>query len=179
MKSDNFPEIYKAFYKSLLENSIDPIIVIDSEGRALFYNKAAEKLFGYKAKEVLGKEIHHILAPKEYHQAYREGFERFKKTGKGKVINKVLELEAITKKGEIIPIELSLSRVKQDNQIFILGVIRNIRKRRKLQKDLTDLFKGILLALKKLVELRDFYTAIHQRRVTNLAIRLAQHLKID
>lgn len=179
MSAEKFLKVRRVALEVLLNQSIDPVIIIDSEGKAVFYNRAAEKLLGYQPEEVLNKEIHLILAPKEYHEAYKRGIEKFKKEGKGKVLNKVLELEALTKDKKLIPIELSVSKIKVNDEYFALGIIRDLSKTKKLQQDLADLFKGILLSLKKLMELRDLYTAEHQRRVTNLAIRLAKHLKID
>lgn len=169
---------YLKKYKAIANAAKDGIIVIDSKGRAILYNVAAEKLFGYKKKEVLGKDIHLLLAPSELHEAYRKGFTKFSESGKGRVLGKTLELEAISKTGERIPIELSVSAFKFDNKFYAVGIIRDIKKRKELEKYLTRILIGIIKALSKIIEIRDWYTAGHQKRVTNLAIQIAKKLNL-
>lgn len=166
-------------YKTIAHTTKDAIIVINSEGRAILYNVAAEKLFGYKKKEILGKDIHLLLAPPEFHEVYKKGFAKFAESGKGRVLGKTLELEAIKKTGERIPIELSVSRFKFDNKFYAVGIIRDIKERKELEKYLTQTLIGIIRALNKIIEIRDWYTAGHQKRVTNLAIQIAKKLNLS
>lgn len=58
----------------------------DNDGNISFWNKAAEKIFGYKEDEVMGKNLHKLLSPQRYHEVNMAAFEQFRKTGKGNII---------------------------------------------------------------------------------------------
>ncbi|MHA1149706.1 MAG: PAS domain-containing sensor histidine kinase [Promethearchaeota archaeon] len=108
----------------------DGIIQINDEGKIIFWNKAAEKIFLYKEKEVLGKDVHKLLAPKRFHEAFSDSFPEFRKNGKGLAVNKTIELAAIRKDGLEIPIELSLSTVLLNKKWNAIGIIRDITERK-------------------------------------------------
>jgi PAS domain S-box-containing protein len=90
----------------------DAIVMIDESGYISYWNAAAEKMFGYSNQDIMGKNLHLILVPKRFHLAYKKGFARFQKTGKGAAVGKSLELVALHRDGREVPVELSLSAVK-------------------------------------------------------------------
>ncbi len=118
-------------YRSLNNSLGDAVIISDGKGRILSWNKAAEQIFGYVEAEVLGRPIELIIPPK-YLEEYSKGFEKFKK-GVKKMISKVLEVEALTKKGKLIPVDISLSNWRVDQSHFFSAVIRDITSRKKAQ----------------------------------------------
>ena len=117
----------------ITESSLDAIILIDPHGHISFWNQAAERLFGYTHEEVIGLNMHELLAPSKYHEAYTKGFKSFSFTGDGPVINQILELEAIHKNGNEILIELSVSNIKIDDGWHALGFIRDITKKKQAE----------------------------------------------
>lgn len=108
----------------------DAIIVIDHMGRIIVWNKSAETLFGYTFKEVQNKYVHELLAPVKYRNAYLRGIAHYQKTGEGPVIGKTLPLEAITKDGRTITIELSVSSIVVNHQWQTIAIIRDITARK-------------------------------------------------
>ena len=122
-------------FKTIMASAKDAIIMIDHEGNISYWNKTAEKIFGYSSHEAIGKECHIFLGSKRYHKDYRKGFRRFKKTGIGPVIGKTLELEALRSSGEEFPIELSLSSFKHKKQWHALGIVRDISERKVAEKE--------------------------------------------
>lgn len=114
----------------------DAIIMIDDEGRVIFWNKGAESMFGYTAEEMAGRDIHMICAPQRYLEMYRKGFEVFKYTGKGNVIDRTLEMTAIRKNGEEFPVELTVSSFTIKGRWHALAIIRDISERKKLEIEL-------------------------------------------
>jgi PAS domain S-box-containing protein len=84
----------------------------------------------------LGKGLHLLLAPERYHEAYREGFGRFKTTGQGPAVGKTLELEAVRKDGTELPVELSLSAVKLGGKWNAIGIMRDITERKRAEEAL-------------------------------------------
>jgi PAS domain S-box-containing protein len=109
---------------------------MDNEGKISYWNEAAEKIFGYSVQEALGKELHIFLAPLRYHKAYREGFSRFKITGQGPAIGKLLELAAVKKNGMEVPIEMSVSAINLRGKWNAIGIVRDITERKKLEAQL-------------------------------------------
>ena len=125
-------------YFLITNATIDAIIMITPKGTISFWNPAAEKIFGYKKKEIIGKDLHLIIAPKKYHNRYKKGFERFKKAGKGPLINKMIELTAIKKNGTEFPIGLSLSATKASGSWLSIGIVRDISRRKRDEKALQN-----------------------------------------
>ncbi|MBF0441121.1 MAG: PAS domain S-box protein [Oligoflexales bacterium] len=129
-----------SIFKSVTVAAKDGIVMIDNDGNTTFWNKAAEEILGYSSDDMIGKNLHSIVSPKELFGNYVEAFDRFKHTGEGKVIGKTVELSAVGKAGFEIPIELSLSSLFLNGKWCAVGIMRDIRERKeaeKRQKDLT------------------------------------------
>jgi len=120
----------------ITQSAHDAIILMDHNGNLSFLNNAAEQLFEYNFDEVVGKNLHKLLAPPEYLPQHHSGFEKFLKTGDGDAIGKTLELEAVRKSGERFPVELSLSSIKIDGQWNAVGILRDISSRKKYEAEI-------------------------------------------
>ncbi len=125
-------------YHLITNATIDAIIMITPEGKISFWNPAAEKIFGYKRQEILGKDLHLLVAPGKYHAQYKKGFEKFKQTGQGPLIGKLLELTAIKKDRTEFPIGLSLSATRVGKQWISIGIVRDITQRKNDEKALMN-----------------------------------------
>lgn len=112
--------------------------MMDNDGNLSYWNEAAEKMFGYSAQEALGKELHVLLAPRKYDNAYSKGIHTFKETGHGPAVGKTLELEAKRKNGNTFPIELSVSAVKIEGKWQATGIIRDFTERKRLEETLRE-----------------------------------------
>jgi PAS domain S-box-containing protein len=132
--------IPKKIFHITAQAAVDAIILINEKGRVVFWNKASENMFGYSSSEILGKSVHEVIMPEEYVEQYRKGFETFQKTGKGKVVDKVLELEALRKSGERFPIEITVAPIKRKNKYWAVAIIRDITKKNTLIKTLSGLY---------------------------------------
>ncbi|MBN2457709.1 PAS domain S-box protein [Candidatus Woesearchaeota archaeon] len=117
-------------FRTIANIAQDAIIMIDSHGKVIYWNNAAENIFGYSADYISGMVLHHVLAPERYNEKYASGFSLFKQTGKGSAVGKTLELEANRKDGVRIPIELSLSAIKRDDGWYAVGIVRDITDRK-------------------------------------------------
>lgn len=123
-------------FEAITSSVFDAIILIDDCGLITFWNKAAEKIFGYDCSEALGKNLHKLLAPPEYHQAHLKAFSEFARTGNGEAVGKITELTAVRKGGERFPIELSLSGFQMNGRWNASGIVRDVSERRKGEEDL-------------------------------------------
>lgn len=117
-------------FRSITGTAPDAVLLLDEQGKLIYWNMAAERIFGYSEAEVLGRTAHLLLLPERYHEVYKKGYSEFISTGTIKRIGKSLELEAICKDGNTIPIELSYSTVKIGDEWHAVGILRDISERK-------------------------------------------------
>jgi|GEM_PF-812442 len=125
-------------FRKLSSSAHDGIVMINDKGEVTFWNKAAERIFGYKEDEILGKRLYETLIPEMHREAYMKGIKRFEKTGRGKIVNKTIELVAKRKDGKLIPVELSISSFKLRNKWHAVGIVRDISERKKMEETLKE-----------------------------------------
>jgi PAS domain S-box-containing protein len=122
--------------QSITDTAQDAIIMIDTVGKVSFWNPASEKIFGYSSFQALGQNLHSLITPERYHKVHAKAFETFQKTGKGAAVNKTLVLQALTKFGHEIPIELSLSSIWTEDGWHAIGIVRDITERKQIEQEL-------------------------------------------
>jgi PAS domain S-box-containing protein len=116
-------------FRKLAECARDAIIVMGSKGEISFWNPAAEKIFGYSHGEAIGKNLHELLVPERFRDAFYKGFSGFQKTGKGNAVGKTLNLMAIRKDGSEFSIEVSISPVRLEGILHAVGIVRDTSQR--------------------------------------------------
>jgi PAS domain S-box-containing protein len=121
-------------YRQLTEATLDAIIVADCDGRITLFNPAAERIFGYRAAEVVGQPLT-LLMPERYHAEHRRGFERFLKTRVPHLIGKTVEIHGRRKDGTEVPLELGLSAFELGGNggLQFLGAIRDLTERNRIR----------------------------------------------
>jgi PAS domain S-box-containing protein len=118
-------------YRSILDSALDCIITMDSSGKILEFNPAAERVFGYSRDEAVGHELADLIIPERMRQAHREGLARYLQTGNGPVLGKRLELAGLRKDGSEILVELTITVTKFDHQTVFTAYLRNITDQRR------------------------------------------------
>ena len=136
----------EAKFQSVMESAIDAIISSNVGGKILSWNKAAAAMFGYTEKEVLGKPIE-VIIPKRFHKAHAEGMKRVTTGGPSHVIGKTVELAAIRKGGEEIPVELSLATWFLDDNRYFTGIIRDIKERKQAEQKFRSVTESAIDAI--------------------------------
>jgi len=122
-------------FQSISSSAQDALIMMNSRGNISYWNEAAERIFGYTKKDAVDRDLHRLLVPKKYLEAFTKGFEGFKETGQGSAIGKTIEMSALRKDGTEFSMELSLSSFQLRGQWHALGVIRDISDRKKAEKE--------------------------------------------
>jgi len=135
-------------FRMISASAEDAILMMDNDGRISFWNKAAERIFGWSEEEALGKDLHLFLVPKRYHDDYRKGFEKFRRTGEGIAVGKTLELSALRKDGTELPVELSVAAAKLRGQWNAIGILRDITERRRAEEERRRLEEQMLQSQK-------------------------------
>lgn len=118
--------------RSVMESSVDAIVVGDHHGNIILWNKAAQVIFDYAPDEVLGKSLS-MLMPERFREAHRKGLVRNRSTGESSVIGKTVEMQGLRKDGHEFPLELSLGRWEIEGEVFYSGIIRDITERKRIE----------------------------------------------
>ncbi len=77
-----------ASHEALLECAVDCIIIADHQGTILEFNPAAERTFGFKRAEVIGKELGDTIIPPAFRAAHRQGMARYLASGEAHVLGR-------------------------------------------------------------------------------------------
>jgi diguanylate cyclase (GGDEF)-like protein/PAS domain S-box-containing protein len=129
----------EATLRSITSSTRDAIVMIDDQGKISFWNEAAEKIFGWERTEAVGNDIHALLIPENFHGAYLDGMMRFSATGTGAAIGTTLELPALCRDASEIPVEVSFSSVNLKGRWYGVGIIRDIRERKRIEAEMEHL----------------------------------------
>lgn len=124
----------EAKLRAIVDSVTDGIVTIDSDARIVFFNKAAEKLFGYSEEEVAGQNVR-ILMPSPYREEHDTYMENYRKTGIRKIIGIGREVLGQRKDGGVFPLELAISEVHLEQGRFFTGIIRDITERRRIEEE--------------------------------------------
>jgi PAS domain S-box-containing protein len=106
----------------------------DAEGRIVEFNPAAERTFGYTRPEALGRTLADLIVPPSLRERHSRAFERFVKTGKGRLFGRRLELTGMRADGTEFPVELTLSRVEGE-PLLVCGALRDISEAKRASDD--------------------------------------------
>lgn len=123
---------------AIIATAVDCIMCIDDIGRAELFNPACERIFGYKAEEVLGKNIR-ILMPPRYAEQHDEYIEAYKKSGVKKIIGIGRDVEGMRKNGEVFPMKLSVGEFWHRGQRRFVGIIHDLSEHAAHERRLHDL----------------------------------------
>jgi two-component system NtrC family sensor kinase len=125
------------FFSNLLESSVECIVAADTRGKVIFFNKAAEKLTGYKTEEVIGKFHITRFYPIDIAKKIMRRLRSDEYGGRGKLENFRITLYA--KDGLEIPVRCSASIIYEgEKELASLGVFYDLRERLKMEKELQD-----------------------------------------
>lgn len=116
------------FLRSLIESAVEGIIVIDSEGLVQSFNPAAERLFGYSADEVLGRNVN-LLMPSPDHEQHDRYLRDYLETGRQKIIGIGREVAGRRKDGTTVPLHLSVGRMTIDGKPAFTGILHDLTRR--------------------------------------------------
>ncbi len=141
-------------FRLLAEHAYSACIMLDGEGDIVYWNPAAERIFGHTRADILGRNAHAILVPDRYRAKAGAGFAHFAKTGLGEVLNKIIEIEALRKDGSEFPVELSVSRVRIRDEWHSIAIIHDITERKRLATEIeyrSGLLHAVSVAAKELL----------------------------
>ncbi len=121
-------------FTGLALSALDAIIMLDPQGRVVFWNRSAERIFGYASAEAVGMELENWLAAEAAGDP-GQSVRRFVDTHESPLPGTLLEGDARRKQGEIFPAELSLSSVELKGGWHVICVLRDITPRKRLEAE--------------------------------------------
>ena len=120
---------------AIINTTVDGIIVIDAGGKIEAFNRGAERLFGYLASEVLGRNVS-MLMPSPHHEDHDGYLHRYLATGQATIIGKGREVTGRRRDGVVFPLHLSVGEMTIDGQRKFSGMLHDLSERDRLEAQL-------------------------------------------
>jgi len=124
-------------YKTMLETVVDGIIIIDELGLIQSFNPAAEKIFGYRGDEVIGRNVS-MLMPEPYHSQHDSYLANYLRTSQARIIGIGREVPGRRKDGSTFPMELAIAEMQLGEQRHFNGIVRDISERKHAEQRLQE-----------------------------------------
>jgi PAS domain S-box-containing protein len=126
----------EARLRATVEAALDCVLVIDTEGRIVEFNPAAEACFGHHRDAVLGQPLSDLVIPERYRGAHRAGMERMKQGAAPRMLGRRVEMSALRADGSEFPVEMAITRVDTPEQPLYVGYLRDITQRKATEEAL-------------------------------------------
>ncbi|MBI2383001.1 MAG: PAS domain S-box protein [Gammaproteobacteria bacterium] len=151
---------------ALLDAAVDAIVLINPIGEVTRFNRAAERVFGYDAAEVLGRNVS-MLMPEPYRAEHDRYMARYLQTGERRIIGIGREAMAQRKDGSLFPVELSVGEFQRGGERGFVGILRDITERkqheeqlRQTSEQLRRMLENLDQSMRETKELRDRLTHV-------------------
>ena len=122
-------------YLSMVENIIEGVVVIDSLGSIVEFNKSAEKTFGYSKHDLMGKNVRELV-PEPHKSKHSQYIKNYLTTGERKIIGKGRELMGRKSDGTEFPLWLGIGEMEIEGEKFFIGTITDLSEKAKLENQL-------------------------------------------
>jgi two-component system, LuxR family, sensor kinase FixL len=177
--------------RAILETAVEGIITIDERGIIESLNPAAQRLFGYAAIELIGKNVK-VLMPSPYRQEHDGYLANYLRTGHARIIGIGREVVGQRKDGTVFPMDLAVSEVKLQDRRLFTGFVRDITERKRLEQEILeisnreqrrigqDLHDGLgqeLTGIQLMAEVLEHDLAKKSKRDAAQASKIAEHVR--
>ena len=122
----------------IFDTALDAVITMDEHGLVKEWNPQAERIFGWRYDEAVGRRMSELLIPPRYRAAHENGLRHFLATGAGPLLNRRVEITAVRRDGNEFPVELSIAPHQVGDTWFFSGFIRDITRRKQAEAALRE-----------------------------------------
>jgi PAS domain S-box-containing protein len=167
----------EARLRAVLEAALDAVVSIDDHARVTYVNSAFERIFGYRAADVIGRGLADVIVPPSLRDAHRNGFERYLATREPHVLDRRLEVAAMRADGTEFAAEVTITRTGVHGELAFTGYLRDITERQRARQELMDSRARLVAASDTARQrvTRDLHDGAQQRLVTTVInLQLAQ-----
>jgi len=123
--------------QAVADNIIDAIITISDSGIISSVNRAAERIFGWKSEEMIGRNVN-MLVPEPHHSQHDGYISHYTSGGDPRIIGREREVEALHRDGHTFPATLGVTEVFLDNKRMFIGLVRDISERKQAEFKLQE-----------------------------------------
>jgi two-component system, LuxR family, sensor kinase FixL len=148
----------EAHLESILATVPDAMIVINEQGAIQSFSAAAERLFGYRAGEVIGKNVK-MMMPSPYREAHDGYLERYLQTGEKRIIGIGRVVVGERSNGSTFPMELAVGEMRSYDRRFFTGFIRDLSERQKTEQRVHEL-QSELVHISRLTAMGEMASAL-------------------
>ncbi len=127
----------EALTRSVVYSAVDGIVTIDERGLIRSFNPAAEKLFGYSAEDVIGRDVG-ILMPSPFREEHEGYLRRYLESRTPRMIGLGRELVGLRKNGSTFPLELAVSEIILPDRRMFTGIIRDVTQRKQAEEAIRE-----------------------------------------
>lgn len=130
-------------FRSVAQTASDAIITIDSRGKIVFWNHAAENMFAYSADEAMGRTLT-LFMPERFRKGHENGLNLAVSTGRSSMIGSTVEKVGLKKNNIEFPVELSLARWQTKEGVFFTGIVRDISACKRAEEEIRHLSQQLI-----------------------------------
>jgi len=129
------PPAVLARWQTFLDSARDAVVGIDTSGTVLLFNKGAEDTFGHRRRDVLGGPVTRLM-PDPWASEHDQYLARYQATGEAHAIGRIRHVEGLRASGEVFPVELSVSEVRDADLTVYFAIIRDVSDHRRVAEHL-------------------------------------------
>ncbi len=129
----------EALISSILERAPDAFVSCAADGAITNWNAAAERTFGWRRAEVLGRDIAELIVPPAMRGAHQAGMRAFGEGNMGRLMNARVRISAVHRDGHEVPVELSLGSIRHAGEYYATAFLHDITERLAFEAQLTQL----------------------------------------
>ncbi|MEP3279352.1 MAG: PAS domain S-box protein [Stappiaceae bacterium] len=112
--------------RATISAALDGIVIMDAQGAVVEFNPAAEAIFGYQRRAMVGQNMAKLIIPERHREAHANGLDTFTQTGLGPVLGQRIEIEGLKKDGSEVLLELAINVSKGGEDPIFIGYMRDI-----------------------------------------------------
>ena len=125
----------EAFKTGIIDSALDCIVAMDAEGRIIEFNPAAERTFGHRREDALGRTVGELIVPEELRERHEAGLKRYLESGRSEMLDRRVEMKAQRADGDRFPVELSISEVTASGRRVFTASLRDITEQKRSRKE--------------------------------------------
>lgn len=128
--------------RAIMDTAADGIVTIDERGLVRTFNGAAERTFGYPARDIIGRNVS-MLMPGPHRQRHDQYLQRYLATGQGKIIGQRSEFQGMRQDGSQFPLELAVSEINILGQRVFTAIVRDLTAQKRAEADMLRTQKAL------------------------------------
>jgi PAS domain S-box-containing protein len=164
--------------RAVVDTAVDGIVTINERGIIDTVNPAAERIFGYRAADMVGRNVR-MLMPESYESAHASYIDNYLRTGVKKIIGIGREVEGKRKDGTIFPLDLAVSETRLGHRRIFIGIVRDITERRRAEELLRQASADLIKANEELERRVEERTADLEQAHANLLRTMADQKALE